>query len=114
MVGRPRFMRIKTTAVVSLSALMLVLAPSAMAQSSSDLAYPQPGGVVQQQVSSGGGGEQPSNPAQAEAAPTAAKSNERGKLPFTGLDVALIVGAGGVLMLLGFGIRRFTRSPEIA
>ena len=109
--------RIKTTAVATASALMLAFAPAAYAQGTSDLAYPQPGGVVQQQVSGGGGNNAtPTSPAKAEASPAAAKESqgESGKLPFTGLDVALIVGAGGVLMLLGFGIRRLTRAPEIA
>ena len=37
-----------------------------------------------------------------------------GSLPFTGLDVALLVGAGGMLMVVGLGMRRLTRSPDSA
>jgi hypothetical protein len=37
-----------------------------------------------------------------------------GSLPFTGLDVALLVGAGGMLVVAGFGMRRLTRSPDSA
>ena len=35
-------------------------------------------------------------------------------LPFSGLDVALIVAMGGGLVLLGFGMRRLTRRPDPA
>ncbi len=34
-----------------------------------------------------------------------------GSLPFTGLDVVLLVVAGGALLGLGLGMRRLTRSP---
>lgn len=37
-----------------------------------------------------------------------------GSLPFTGLDVALLVGAGGVLVVAGLGMRRLTRAPDSA
>jgi hypothetical protein len=93
----------------------LALPAGAIAQSSQG-GYNQPGGVVQDQIES--------EPAQAEAetsTPTAAttaapatKSDQGGELPFTGFDLALVVAAGGVLLLLGFGIRRFTRATEVA
>ena len=35
-------------------------------------------------------------------------------LPFTGTDVALLVAAGGGLLVLGFGVRRLTRRPDTA
>jgi hypothetical protein len=31
-------------------------------------------------------------------------------IPFTGLDVALVVAAGGALLAAGFGVRRLSRS----
>ncbi len=37
-----------------------------------------------------------------------------GSLPFTGTDVALLVAAGGGLLVLGFGVRRLTRRPDTA
>jgi len=37
-----------------------------------------------------------------------------GDLPFTGTDVALLVAAGGGLLVLGFGVRRLTRRPNTA
>ena len=36
---------------------------------------------------------------------------ESSKLPFTGLDIGLVIGAGGILLAMGFGIRRLSRSP---
>jgi len=43
---------------------------------------------------------------------TAAESG--GGLPFTGLDLALIFGVGGVLTAVGFGTRRLTRHADPA
>jgi hypothetical protein len=92
---------------------LLALPASAIAQSSQG-GYNQPGGVVQDQIQA--------QPAQAQdqvqATPTrvtaAAPSNNSAQLPFTGLDLALVVGAGGLLLLLGLGIRRFTRASDLA
>jgi predicted cobalt transporter CbtA len=113
MVGRPQFMRglSKLFTAVIIGALF-ALPASAMAQSSQG-GYNQPGGVVQDQIQA--------EPAQAEdqvdATPAsvtaAAPANDSAELPFTGLDLALVVGAGGVLLLLGLGIRRFTRTSEL-
>jgi len=93
----------------------LALPAGAIAQSSQG-GYNQPGGVVQDQIQT--------QPAQAEsddttppaatAAAPPAQSDQSGNLPFTGFDLALVVAAGGVLLLLGFGIRRFTRATEVA
>jgi hypothetical protein len=116
MVGRPQFMRglNKLFAALIVGAFM-ALPAGAIAQSSQG-GYNQPGGVVQDQIST--------QPAQAEsddttppaatAAAPPAQSDQGGELPFTGFDLALVVGAGGILLLLGFGIRRFTRATEVA
>jgi hypothetical protein len=118
MVGRPQFMRglSKLFIVLAIGALM-ALPASAMAQSAQS-GYNQPGGVVQDSIQT--------QPAQAEdetestppavtaAAPPAETNASSGDLPFTGFDLALVVAAGGVLMMLGFGIRRFTRASEVA
>lgn len=37
-----------------------------------------------------------------------------GNLPFTGFDVALILGAGAALLLMGFALRRMARPQTIA
>jgi hypothetical protein len=34
----------------------------------------------------------------------------KSSIPFTGLDVALVVAAGGALLAAGFGVRRLSRS----
>jgi predicted cobalt transporter CbtA len=87
---------------------LLALPASAMGQSATG-GYKQPGGVVQDQIQA--------EPAQAAEAPArvtaAAPSNDSAQLPFTGFDLALVVGAGGVLLLLGLGMRRFTRASEV-
>jgi hypothetical protein len=115
MVGRPQFMRglNKFFAALVVGAF-LALPAGAIAQSSQG-GYNQPGGVVQDQIET--------QPAQAESETTPpaatapappAQSDQGGELPFTGFDLALVVAAGGVLLLLGFGIRRFTRTSEVA
>jgi len=37
-----------------------------------------------------------------------------GQLPFTGFDVALLVGAALLLIAVGFGVRRLARSNDAA
>jgi len=41
-------------------------------------------------------------------------AGDSGSLPFTGLDIALILGVGGVLLAVGLGTRRLTRHPDVA
>ena len=54
-------------------------------------------------------GSAPAPPAAAPA-PTPAPAQSSGRLPFTGSDVALL-GLGGVMLLgLGLGLRRFSRT----
>jgi hypothetical protein len=91
----------------------MALPAGAIAQSSEG-GYNQPGGVVQDQIQT-----QPAQAESKESTPPAAtaaaaptQSDQGGELPFTGFDLALVVAAGGVLLLLGFGIRRFTRATE--
>ena len=117
MVGRPQFMRgLSKLFTALLIGAFLALPASAVAQSAQG-GYNQPGGVVQDQIET--------QPAQAEdeteqhsarghGGRSAGRSTTGGELPFTGFDLALVVAAGGVLMLLGFGIRRFTRASEVA
>jgi hypothetical protein len=95
---------------------LLALPASAMGQSATG-GYEQPGGVVQDQIQAEPvqAEDQPSAPKADEptAVTAAAPSNDSAELPFTGLDLALVVGAGGLLLLLGLGIRRFTRTSEV-
>ena len=80
-------------------AAMLVFATSAFAQSSSIEGYNDQGGQVQAQIQPTGGGGN-------------SGGGSGGSLPFTGIDLALIGGAGGLLIALGVGMRRLTRAPE--
>jgi len=115
MVGRPQFMRGLNKLIAALIVgAFLALPASAMAQSAEG-GYNQPGGVVQDQIQTQPAqaeSEETTPPAATAAAPPA-QSDQGGELPFTGFDLALVVAAGGVLMLLGFGIRRFTRATEV-
>jgi Ni/Co efflux regulator RcnB len=57
----------------------------------------------------------PADPADpVDSADPASEDGTGGSLPFTGTDVALLVAAGGGLLVLGFGVRRLTRRPDTA
>lgn len=119
-----RFTRNMTAALMGVA--MLLFAPSAFAQTSAQNGYSTPGGVVQTQVTPPASTTAPattapsvttqSSPATAttpKAAPVATtEAKTSGKLPFTGLDLALVVIAGAVLLAIGLGIRRLSRSVE--
>jgi hypothetical protein len=83
----------KVGAIAAAVLSALVLTASAGAEPSAPLqtpsAYQGPAGAVQQQVRSGAG-----------------ESQTLGQLPFTGLDLALAVGAGLLLVLTGGAVRR--------
>jgi uncharacterized membrane protein len=94
-------MKIITSIVVAL-VLSLTLVTAAFGQSSVN-GYSNQAGQVQSDVEG------------VSAQPVATNnSGGGGSLPFTGLDVALLVGAGGVLVVAGLGMRRLTRSPGSA
>jgi hypothetical protein len=65
--------------------------------------YEPPAGQVQSQVQDTGS-----------SAGASASDNGSGSLPFTGLDVALLAGAGLLLAGAGFTMRRITRAPNQA
>ena len=105
-----------TTAAI-IGATLAVGAPSALAQSSSEEGYSQPAGVVQTQLDRNPRPTPTPNDRvtdETPARPAAVQRASSGRLPFTGLDLALVVGAGGMLVALGFGIRRLSRSSGIA
>ncbi len=85
--------------VFAVLALMLALATAAYAgpeASSAIDGYVDQAGAVQNNVDSG----------------TVSGVDDGGSLPFTGLDLALLAGAGGLLGAAGFGMRRLTRAPH--
>jgi hypothetical protein len=99
--------------IISVGALlvvMLVLSTAAYGQASIQ-GYNDRGGQIQAQVEEGGGGGGGDD--EGGAAPVVT-SDEGGSLPFTGLDVALLAAAGGLLAAAGLGMRRLTRASESA
>ena len=83
MVGRPNMRPRGIVAALVLCIALLVSAPAALAASVTQDAYCQGCGVLHHAKSS---------------------------IPFTGLDVALVVVAGGALLAAGFGVRRLSRT----
>lgn len=100
-------MRIKNLIVGAiLSASMFTAAP-ALAQTASE-GYSKPAGSIQERISTERTPKDPGDEI------TETRTTEsRSELPFTGLDVALIIGAGGVLLAMGLGMRRLSRT-EVA
>jgi hypothetical protein len=103
---------------------MALMASPALAQTSGQQGYSQPGGVIQQQISPSPAPPAPSAPAPtakvtpSKTVPVAAKAQApakpSGKLPFTGFDLALVLAAAGVLLGLGFALRRVSRPSQAA
>jgi hypothetical protein len=98
----------------TISAAMLIGAPAAYAVSSAEQGYSKPGGVVQTQLENSGGGGNPGAVVETTPTQTTTANSSSGKLPFTGLDLVLVVGAGGLLLGLGLAMRRLTRSTGVA
>jgi hypothetical protein len=88
--------RLLAVLVVSVLVLSAAAAPS-FAASTSQEGYTTPAGVVQSDVAS-------NNDA------NTTRSTSGSQLPFTGLDVGLIAGAGALLVLFGLGMSRLTRT----
>jgi hypothetical protein len=107
MVGRPP-MRLRNLIVGAIvAASMLTAAPVAFGQSASQDAYSTPHGAIQERIST----ERRDPPDKTTT--TERQTTSSGDLPFTGLDVALIMAAGGVLLAMGFGMRRLSRSEVV-
>jgi len=112
----------------SLSVLALAGAMAVPALGQTVEGYNNVGGQIQEEVGAGGpGGGGPGGAgddtgdgaggleAQAQSPTTVSPDTDGdGSLPFTGLDVALLLAAGVVLGAVGFGMRRLTRAPNAA
>ena len=114
----------RKTLAIALASLLLVMSLTsvAFAQSSVD-GYTPDEGAVQNQIQGNDDTGTPPNATQEAAEPGATPSapaparyatpsDDSGSLPFTGLDLALLAGAGAVLLSLGLGMRKLTRAPE--
>jgi len=100
-------------------ALMLVLPSAALAQNPGVEGYRGPDGTVQGIVEGGGngGGGNGAEGAGAGTDPSASQQStgsgsKGGSLPFTGADLGVLALAGGMLVLMGFGLRRMTHRPS--
>ena len=102
-------MRLKTKIVGAALSVALIAAAPAYGQSAVTDGYSQPAGSVQQQLESKSNESHRVVP----AAQTETATETDSKLPFTGLDIALVIAAGGVLLAMGLGIRRLSRA-EVA
>jgi hypothetical protein len=108
----------KILAVAGATALLAVSAPAVYAASGSD-GYS--GGNVVAGLEKGG--KTPAETKATQAAGTtpvaqttpvkAVAADEGGTLPFTGADLGVLAAAGGILLALGFGLRRLTHRPSV-
>jgi len=107
---------------IALASLLLVMSLTSVAFAQSSVnGYTPDEGAVQNQIQGNDDEGTPPNAtqeanepgAQPSATPRAATpSDDSDSLPFTGLDLALLTGAGAVLLSLGLGMRKLTRAPE--
>ena len=101
-------------AVVGATALLAFAAPAAFAQSGSE-GYSGSNVVAGLDQGGSGGGNSGGNSgevAPAQTTPVQATADEGGSLPFTGADLGVLAAAGGILLSLGFGLRRLTHRPS--
>ena len=92
--------------MIAIAGVVALLLPSAaFAQRSGDEGYRSPNLIAGLEEGSGGGNG---------GKPQAAQAADRGDLPFTGADLGVLGAAGGILLALGFGLRRLTHRPSEA
>jgi hypothetical protein len=96
----------------AISAAFLLGAPSAYGVTSAQEAYSKPGGIVQTQLENGTENIPPAGVTQTTTASSTKSSSST--LPFTGLDLVLVVAMGGILVGLGVAMRRLSRSTHLA
>ena len=101
-------MQKKLIALAAALILSLAFATVAVGQSSTEEGYNPTGPEVVNKV------DEQDDQAPASANSPTNNSDNGSELPFTGLDLALFAGAGAMLLALGLGMRRLTRSPESA
>jgi hypothetical protein len=110
-------MQLKRTLAATAVVTALVFPTGAFAQQSAQDAY-KPQGQIEQDVEGDQGGGVGGSPGAGggvggENAAAPAASSDSG-LPFTGMDVALLAGAGTLLLGAGFGMRRLAHRQDPA
>ena len=114
--GIMRATRIASTSLTALVAVFAFAATAAMAQPAVQ-GYENDAGRTQAQVQGDDSAPASAAPAAEDASTpvatnAAAADAEGGSLPFTGLDIALLGAAGGLLAGAGLGMRRMMRAPD--
>jgi hypothetical protein len=106
------FRRIKHFVVAAIA--VGALAPAAaFGQSAAQDGYNPPAGQIQDEVAQQGGG--PGGGAPGGGGPGGGDNAAGGgALPFTGMDLVLLLGGGGLLLSAGLGMRRLARRPDLA
>lgn len=95
------------------AATALVFPAGAVAQGSAEDAY-RPQGQIEQDVQGDQGGVGGSPGAGGGSGGETASANSGAGLPFTGVDVALLAGAGALLLGAGVGMRRLAYRQDLA
>ena len=103
-------MRMKTLIVGAIVCASMLISAPAFAQTASE-GYSKPSGSIQERISTDRTPRDPHDPPSVSV--READEASSGELPFTGRDLGLVVAAGGVLLAMGFGMRRMSRS-EVA
>lgn len=103
-------MRMKTLIVGAIVCASMLISAPAFAQTASE-GYSKPSGSIQERISTERTPRDPHDPPSVSV--REAEESSSGELPFTGRDLGLVVAAGGVLLAMGFGMRRMSRS-EVA
>jgi hypothetical protein len=107
--------RIQHFVVVAMT-LGAVAAPASAFGQTSQEAYNPPAGQIQDEVAQEGGGGGPGGgaPGGPGGGENASQPTGGGALPFTGMDLVLLLGGGGLLLSAGLGMRRLARGPDLA
>jgi hypothetical protein len=99
------FRSILHTFAAAMALLALALPATALGQTAQE-GYNGPEGRIQEAIAETGGGPGGGSPD--------GNGDDGSALPFTGLDVALLVGGGALLLTAGLGMRRLARRPDPA
>jgi len=99
--------------LVVLAMLAVLALPTVALGASSDEGYGGPNNVVSgvqgDNAPTPAGEEEESTP---EVASVSASDDDSGVLPFTGTDLLIMAVSGGLLVMFGLGLRKFTRHPS--